>query len=85
MKGLWVLRGSDPPLYTSKAADVIKHKATGKEYIRGKRVLFEDSKIPPKVEDCGEYEFIYLKDKKSTMFSTEEAATGLYMNSLFKN
>lgn len=83
-KGLWVLRNSNPPLYTDEPADIIKHKATGKEYIRGKRILFKEGEVPPKVEDSGEYEFIYLKGRKPATLTTEEAATGLYVNSLFK-
>ena len=39
MIGMWELRGSEPKLYTKRAADIIKNKRTGKEYIRGKMIL----------------------------------------------
>ena len=60
MKGLWLLRGSNPPLYTNKAADVIIHKQTKKEYIRGERKIFPIAKLPKLIEDSDEYEFCPL-------------------------
>ena len=62
--GLWPLRGSEPPLWTAKAADIIRNKETGKEYIRGKMKLFKVSELPKKIEDEPEkWEFIYLHNK----------------------
>lgn len=66
--GAWILtcgfwnKDTNPPLYTEKCADVIRHKATGKKYRRGKYVLFHTNKAeekPTLIEDTGEYEFIY--------------------------
>lgn len=88
MPGLWPLRGSNPPLFTKKAADVIIHKATKREYIRGNIQLFDDDKIPPVVESTGEYEFVYFRGNKSKSLTRDdmlkEAYTGAMLNNLKK-
>ena len=70
--GLWPLKGSNPPLWTAKAADIIRNKETGQEYIRGEIQLFTNSKTPPRVEeDPTKWEFIYIKSGKPTVSSSE--------------
>ena len=79
----WVLRGSTPPLYTQKAADIIKDKETGKEYIRGDIVFFEEGKLPERIEqDRDRWEFIYLNKEVSEM-SLSDYARELFAGSLF--
>ena len=62
---LWPLRGAEPPLYTAKAADIIKDKVTGKEYIRDKIILWHGEKAKPPIpiekSEPDRWEFIYLK------------------------
>lgn len=78
----WVLRGSNPPLYTQKAADIIKDKETGKEYIRGEVVFFAKGKLPKKIEeDADKWEFIYLKPAEE--MSLTDYARELFAGSLF--
>ena len=83
MKGLWILRGSNPPLYTRKAADVIKHKETGKEYIRGEMKLFKEL-LPQTVEETGEYEFIYLSKLKMPTLTDNEQLNEIRVSTLLK-
>jgi len=82
MKGCWVLKGTEPPLYTRKAADIIKHKQTGKEYIRGDFILFDEKKLPDRIENTDEYEFIYIKDKSE--MELEDYLREIYVQNLFK-
>lgn len=85
MKGLWKLRGSSPPLYTNKAADIIIHKPTGKEYLRGERVLFGEGNLPTTVESTGEYEFIYVTNKAKRGDMTEaEMLREIHVNTMLK-
>lgn len=86
MKGLWKVKGTEPVLYTDKCADIIVDKRTGKEYLRGERVLFKDKKVPAKIEDSGNYEFVYLKNKTTLQGkpTTEDYAREIYVNSLLK-
>ena len=52
VRSLFPLRGSNPVLYTAKAADVIIDLTTGKEYIRDKSVLFyKKDGIPKTIEE----------------------------------
>ena len=83
MKGLWVLKGSSPPLYTRRAADIIKHKGTGREYIRGEMKLFKEP-FPKTVEETNEYEFVYLSKKGTPMLTDSEQLNEIRVNTLFK-
>ena len=57
--GLWKIEGLN--IYTNKAVAYIRDKRTGKEYPRGKRVLFhnEDMTPFPLAEHTDRYEYIY--------------------------
>lgn len=82
-QGYWPLRNSNPTLYTRKAADIIKHKATGKEYIRGKMVMFDDAEAPQVIEAGNEYSFIYIK-KNDARMTDNELLTELYVTEAMK-
>lgn len=83
MIGMWELRGSEPKLYTKRAADIIKNKRTGKEYIRGKMKLFKVD-VPEPVENTGEYEFVYLNSKKMAIPTSEEMLKEIQVNTILK-
>lgn len=86
MPGLWILRGSNPPLYTKKAADVIIHKATKREYVRGAMKLFTAINAPSTVEDTDEYEFVYLGGNKAHAVLTRDEMVGeIYASTLLNN
>ncbi len=82
--GLWELKYSNPKIYTNKAADIIKHIKTGKEYVRGERRLFRADIPKILAEDTGEYEFIYLKSKRRAQMTTEEALREIHISNLLK-
>ena len=82
--GLWCLKGSEPPLWTARAADIIKNKKTGKEYMRGEMKLFKDADIPQKIEDNpDEWEFIYLRNGKPVV-DKDEYVRDIWVNSMFR-
>ena len=84
IKGLWPLRGSNPVLYTDKAADVILDTKTCKEYIRGERVLFHGSNtvIPKTIEetDPDRWQFYYPKDLKKGSLTTGDRLREIMVN-----
>lgn len=86
VKSLFPLRGSNPVLYTAKAADIIIDKQTGKEYIKEKSILFrkKDGPFPPTIEETepDRWEFILLK--KHSTFSTEDYLREIAANSIFR-
>ncbi|MDE7453572.1 MAG: hypothetical protein K2N22_04110 [Clostridia bacterium] len=58
MRVYWLIEGLDKPLYTAKAARLVKDKETGKEYKLGKMVALKKSNAPKILaEDTGKYEF----------------------------
>lgn len=85
VKGLWCLVGTNPPLWTADAADVIRNRKTGKEYVRGKMTLFTAPNIPEKIEDKpDEWEFIHIiNGKPLTEEKVNDYARGIWVNQLF--
>ena len=85
--GLWKIEGLD--IYTDKAVDYIRDKTTGKEYRRGKRILFknEDTTPFPLAEHTDRYEYIY---EDNNCFSAtkkdylREINANLTINTLFR-
>lgn len=83
--GVWPLRGTNPTLYTNKAADVIRDKTTGKEYIRGERKIFWNAKeVPKKIEDTepDRWEFILLTD--ASPLRIEDYARDIWVSQTFR-
>lgn len=86
LKGLWPLRGTNPPLYTAKAADVIIDKETKKEYIRDKIKLFTvkgNDELPKTIEQSEpkRWEFVRFKQKQDKEI---DYLKEIYVNTLFK-
>ena len=86
LKGLWPLRGTNPPLYTAKAADVIIDKETKKEYIRDKIKLFTvkgRDELPKTIEQSEpkRWEFVRFKQKQDKEI---DYLKEIYVNTLFK-
>ena len=82
--GLWPLVGSEPVLWTAKAADIIRSKETGKEYIKGKMKLFTSPGIPTKIEDDPDkWEFIYLRNGKQIV-DTDTYVRDIWVNQILK-
>ena len=87
MKGFWGLEGSNPPLYTRKAAIRFKDKKTGRVYKRGKMEIFWNGEpTPPTIEETGDFEYDYRgldnkKPRKSTdQELLQEIATSTLIN-----
>ena len=84
--GVWPLIGTDPQLYTKRAADVIKDKQTGKEYIRGKlKLIHGEQSIPQLIEESEptRWEFHYFEGETS-FGRTEEYVRGIWLNTLLR-
>lgn len=87
IEGFWPLVGSDPVLYTAKAADIIQDTQTGKEYVRGKMVLWHGEKIDPPTPiekaDPERWKFIYLHSNRREM-QTKDYVREIWANGLFR-
>lgn len=86
IEGLWPLKGTNPPLYTAKAADVIVDKETKKEYIRDKMKLFtvkSKDELPKTIEQLKpeRWEFVRFKQKQEKEI---DYLKEIYVNTLFK-
>lgn len=86
IKSMFPLRGSNPTLYTTRNADIIIDKQTGKEYLKDKPILFKkkDGPFPPAIEetDPERWEFVLLK--RDGQVSTNDYMREIAVNSLFR-
>jgi hypothetical protein len=81
--GLWKIDGLE--VYTDIAADYIRDKSTGIEYVRGERILFrgEDLTPFPLAEHTDKYEFIFEQKIFVGNNDLQEIRTILTTNSIF--
>ena len=81
--GLWKIDGLE--VYTDIAADYIRDKSTGIEYVRGERILFrgEDLTPFPLAEHTDKYEFIFEQNNFVGNNDLQEIRTILTTNSIF--
>lgn len=86
IKGLWLLLNSSPKLYTNRVADIIRDRQTGKEYVRGRRVLFhgENIEVPKTIEELepNRWEFILNTDDGPSEMSAADYAREIYVQGL---
>ena len=65
MKGFWVIEGYNPPLYTAKACDLFRDKATKQEYRRGEMQIYWTEDYPfPLAEHLNKFDFIYFEQDR---------------------
>ena len=87
VKGAWCLRDLKDTynLYTRIPCDVIRHKATGKEYALGpRRNYYKAEDFPALIEDTNEYEFIRINKGEKRVMTTEDFARELMIGTLLK-
>lgn len=83
--GYWPLIGSNPTLYTRRAADVIIDTNTGKQYVRGPIVVFVGDEIRPQcIESSDHYKFLYTRKDRKGRLTTQEAVNEVYISTLLK-
>ena len=83
---LFPLRGSNPVLYTSKAADIVVDKQTGREYLKDEPILFykKDGPFPTTIEESepDRWEFVLLKQGEG--LNTKDYLREMFVSSLFR-
>ncbi len=84
-KGFYVIEGIVPPIYTSKACDIVRDKVTKQEYRRGDMKIWWTEDYPmPLAEHLDKFDFIYFIHEDERPMTQDDYTREIWARGLFR-